>query len=437
MLLGVIGFILTIGILVTIHEWGHFYVARLCDVKILKFSLGFGRPLFSWRGEKDNTIYQISWIPLGGYVQMLGESGDEIIAHPRDARRTFQAKSAWKRFLIVFAGPAINLIFAWLAFSALYLYGVEGHRPVVAEVRQENGLRAGDIIEKINHQPIKLSHDAPLAWVANMGKNNIPVEIQRDGKNQTIYLDFSHLKKGDELDISEALGIHLITDWLTAEIKEIVPESTAEIMGLQSGDKILTLNGQPVDMIRMRKRLTEVPPEITLKIERNQEIMELSGTLKQRNGRPFLGVVWVRPDLSQYETTERYDVLSALARGGQKMVSFVHLTYQVFGRMLTNKASLDNLGGPITIGDMAGKTISYGFDVFLNFLGVVSLSLAAINLLPIPLLDGGHMVLYALEMVRKKALSERAMKYWSYFGMAILYSFMAFVLLKDFWKYLF
>ena len=218
MLWGILGFIITIGILVTIHEWGHFWVARRFDVKILRFSLGFGKPFLTWRGKKDGTLYTLAPIPLGGFVQMLGESSDEAV-DAAEKHRTFQAKKAWQRFLIAFAGPAVNLLFAVLAFAALYLYGVQGLRPEVARVAPDSlaaraGLQVGDQIRAIEGKDTPLSSDAHISLVGAPRRSDVNIVIQRDGEERILALDLSSLRAGDELKMDEATGLYLVDEWL-------------------------------------------------------------------------------------------------------------------------------------------------------------------------------------------------------------------------------
>ncbi|MDO4643790.1 MAG: RIP metalloprotease RseP [Cardiobacteriaceae bacterium] len=446
MLWGILGFIITIGVLVTIHEWGHFWVARRCDVKIIRFSLGFGKPFLTWRGKTDGTLYTLAPIPLGGFVQMLGESGEEAVSEA-EKNRTFKSKKAWQRFLIAFAGPAVNLIFAVLAFTILYLYGVHGLRPEVAYVSANSiaahaGLQPGDSLHAIEGKKIQLSSDAHIALVSAPRRNDISVVIQRNGQEETLHMDLSSLRAGDELKMDESTGLYLVDEWLPANVAEVMADSPAENMGIRRDDQIIAINGKAQDLIRIGDTIaaSKSGDKIAVTIIRDGKEQTLYGMVGAREYKGkthgYLGVRWHKANVSNYESIERYDFGAALQHGWGKVIYYVRLTYNMFGRMFAGQVSLDNLGGPITIGDAAGKTLSYGWDIFLNFLGLVSLSLAAINLLPIPMLDGGHMLFYALEIVRGKPLSDKTMKWALRFGATLVYSLMFFVVLKDFWKYL-
>ncbi|MDO4435821.1 MAG: RIP metalloprotease RseP [Cardiobacteriaceae bacterium] len=445
MVLGILGFLLTIGILVTLHEWGHFYVARCFNVKILRFSLGFGKPLWTWVGQKDGTQYTLAPLPFGGYVQMLGETEEQGLSE-EDKKRTFHAQAAWKRFLIVAAGPFINLVFAVVAFGGLYVWGVEGLRPEVVRVAPESyaeraGLQVGDEILSIAGREVRLSHDAAVALVGAPLVSEVEIWVKRGEENKALYLDLSHIQAGDERHMAQSTGLYLAGEWYSMQVAEVVDNSPAQALGLQVGDEILSLNGQAVDFISGRLFIRDNPNQaVNVEIKRFGERLTLSGTLgeQMRDGvrLGYLGVSFMRPQVDDWVTVERYGIFKALWFGWEKTKNFTTLTWQMFGRMLTGKASLDNVGGPISIGDMAGQSLRYGADVFFNFLGVVSLSLAALNLLPIPALDGGHMLLCLLEMVRGKALSANSQQWLNRLGAGLLYAFMGFVLFKDFGRYL-
>lgn len=445
MLWGIVGFLITIGLLVTIHEYGHFWMARRFGVKIIRFSLGFGKPLFTWTGKKEGTKYTLSPIPLGGFVQMYGEKDDEAIDEA-ERNKTFYAKPAWQRFLIAFAGPAVNLIFAVLAFALLFFTGVQGMQPQVAMVRDDSlaaraGLETGDKIVAINGTTVRLAMDAHVAWVG-APREKIDVRYERDGAARDTQMDLSGLKAGDELNMSDALGVFLVDEWLPAQIEKVMDDSPAQAMGLQAGDLIVAMDGQERDLIRIGRYVAaHAHDRVAFTVQRNGQLFDLTGYIGERENRAgkmagYLGVQWQLADLSAYETVERYGVAESLYRGAAKTGHYVKLTFAMFARMIKGEVSLDNLGGPITIGDAAGKTLQFGWDVFLNFLGVVSLSLAALNLLPVPMLDGGHMLFYAVETVRGKPLSERAMN-WAYrIGQTVLFAFIAFVLMNDLYRYL-
>ncbi len=451
MLWGLLGFLITIGLLVTIHEYGHFIVARWFGVKILRFSLGFGKPIFTWVGKKEGTKYTLSPIPLGGFVQMYGEESEEEIPE-QERHRTFSGKPAWQRFLIAFAGPAVNLIFAVFAFALLYMSGVEGITPTVIHVTPhslaaEAGLEKGDRLTEVDGHSVKLATDAHVAMV-NAPRETIELHFLRGGEDRQTTLDLSSLQAGDELNMASRLGVYLADQWWPATVREVIEGSAAAQAGIQAGDEIVRLNGVVVNpesgsFYVSDQVAVQAGKPFVIEVLRNGQTVAVQGVFGERelNGETygFLGVVWDRvPDstfFDQYQQIERYGVIPALGKGVEKTAYYVQMTFNMFARMIRQEVSIDNIGGPITIGDAAGKTLRIGWDVFLNFLGVVSLSLAAINLLPIPMLDGGHMLLNLIEMIRRKPLSQTAMIVVYRAGAAVVISFMAFVVLMDLWRY--
>lgn len=442
-MLSILGFFITIGILVTIHELGHFWVARFFGVKIIRFSLGFGKPLLKWKGKKDDTLYTLALIPLGGFVQMYGEKDDKDII---DKSRTFAGKTPWQRFLITFAGPAINLIFAILAFSFLFLFGVTGLKPQVAQVipnsvAQIAGFQDGDLIQKINGKKINLARDADVALLSSIDKI-ASIEVVRNDQLKKLELPMDFFKKGDELQLHKTLGLYLVSNWIPSQIAIVDKDSAAQNIGLQVGDDLIGLDGKPADRVILTNFINQNPnKKINLTVKRNNQILELSGNLGEKivNDKKFglLGIRWAPVDFSKFQTTEKYGLINSLSNGLQKTWDYSALTFDFFARMIRGKASTDNLGGPLTIGDLAGRTLRYGAFEFINFLGLISLSLAVINLLPIPSLDGGHMLFSVIEMIIKRPIPEKIAKVFQFMGMILLFSFMIFVVTKDIFKYFF
>lgn len=445
---GVAGFAITIGILVVIHEYGHFWVARHFGVKILRFSLGFGKPIFSWRGKRDNTLYTLAPIPLGGFVQMYGESeGDENLPEA-ERDRTFAAKPPWQRFLIAFAGPAVNLIFAVLAFATLFMVGVDGIKPQVTYVTPNSiaaqaGIVPGDVLKRIDGTSTPLSIDAHVALVS-APRSEVDIDyVTNNGQVRHAAFDLSDLKAGDELDMAAATGLYLADEWQPAIIEEVMADSPAQSIGLQAGDRIVGLDGEHgLDLFRANDWISDHANEsVTITILRYNQELNLMGKLGERDYKNlkigYLGVRWQAPNFGHLRVIEQYGLFTSLGKGINKTLYYTRMTFSMFGRMLKGEISVDNMGGPLTIGDTAGKTIQYGWSTFLNFLGIVSLSLAAINLLPIPMLDGGHMLFSLIEMVRGKPLGETTMTWVMRAGQVAVLGFMAFVIMNDFHRYLF
>ena len=449
---GLCGFIITIGLLVTIHEYGHFWVARFFGVKILRFSLGFGKPFLSWTGKKEGTRYTLAPIPLGGFVQMYGEDDSEAV--PESERpKTFSAKPAWQRFLIACAGPAVNVLFAIFAFSLLFLTGVKGITPTVVHVDPHSlaasaGIAPGDLLTRIDGQPVRLAVDAHVALVG-AAREKIAIVYSRGEATYNTQLDLSGLRAGDEMHMGRATGLFLADEWWPPLVASVVEGSAAQKMGVVAGDRIVLFDGETIaaedgSFALMEKIAARPNRAVELTVLRQGKEIVLDGSLSSRSvdGKTygFLGVAWQRaPDrgfFDRYATLVRYGPLAAIGQGVKKSEYYLRLTFDLFLRMFRQEISFANLGGPVTIGDAAGKTLRIGWSEFLNFLGILSLSLAAINLLPVPMLDGGHMLFYALETIRGKPLSARAMTFAYRIGAFVVFSFMGLVILNDLWRYL-
>ncbi|MBR1375932.1 MAG: RIP metalloprotease RseP [Cardiobacteriaceae bacterium] len=456
---GILGFVITIGIMVTIHEWGHFIVARYFDVKILRFSVGFGKPLLTWKGKKDATEYTLAPIPLGGFVQMLGEDAkklNETELSEEDKKRTFIAKPAWQRFLIAFAGPFVNFIFAVIAFACLFISGVDGLKPEVLYVAEnsiaaESGIQAGDVIVGVNGRRVKLAVDYAVALADAGHSEKVEIEYSRRGQLHKGYMNFSSLKAGDELHLQEVIGLYGIEKYSQAAIVyDVIADKPAEKMGLKKGDEIIAVNGKeiPAGIARfvLSEEIAKSPNQaIELTVIRGKEEIKLSTTVgisENNPNRGYLGFYYgfKQPDFdffARYGITERYGIFTSIAKGFDKTIYYMKVTYLMLGRLVTRDISPKNMGGPLTIGDIAGKTIRIGGDIFFNFLGLVSLSLAVINLLPIPMLDGGHLLLCTIEMLRGgKPLPEKMTQWLYYLGATVVFSFMALVIFYDILKYI-
>lgn len=464
-LIALIGFILTIGFLVTIHEYGHFWVARRFGVKIEKFSIGFGRPLIKWYGKRDHTEFSIAWIPLGGYVKMYGENPTDsntssiVAADLSEASEktlsdggSFSDLPPHKRFLIAFAGPAVNLIFAVLALWWLFVSGIPAITPYVGTVEKNSPLYqqlySGDKIIKVGDNPSVSLTDAVIRLVDNMGHRTTLTAIDNNGKEKTINLDLSNLPAGSELAINEALGfqwgVNEVGQYLPAVIEQVIINSPAERAGLQAGDTIISANEQAIrywsDLVNIIQRSVEQPILLKFKRSGNVQTTELTPTKHPQNAELGYGGISGRFDnhlFDKYRMVKRYDLLSALPMAIKENYLQAKLLLKTLGRLIIGEASVKNMGGPLTIADYSGKSLQMGTTAYLNFLAAISLTLAVMNLLPIPILDGGHMLLCAIEMIRGKPLSERSGALLLRLGMSLMLTFMLFVISVDVWKYLF
>lgn len=465
-IVSIFGFLLTVGFLVTIHEYGHFWVARKFGVKIEKFSIGFGKPIVKWHGKRDNTEYSIAWIPLGGYVKMYGEQTEKddtqplstdlsqtIETHSKAANQgSFSALPPGKRFLIAFAGPAVNLIFAVFALWLLFISGIPAINPYIGSIEKGSPLyqqlRPGDKITAVGSQSVVSLTDATLQLVDHLGKTTTITAVDGDGISKQAQLSLKNLPAGSELNIEQALGFHWeiseIGKQQPAIIDKVTPNSPAKLAGLRPNDQILAVNQIPVThwstFVEIVKSHPEKPLSLVIKRTGTKQTLTLTPGKHPKNAQWGYAGISSQFDqhlLDKYRLTKRYDIFTALPMAVKENYLQAKLLLKTLGRLIIGEASVKNMGGPITIADYSGKSLQMGGVYYLNFLAAISLTLAVMNLLPVPVLDGGHMLLYAIEMWRGKPLSDQSADRLMRLGMSIMLTFMLFVISLDIWKYLF
>ncbi|OQW95837.1 MAG: RIP metalloprotease RseP [Beggiatoa sp. IS2] len=442
-----IAFIVLIGILVTVHEFGHYWVARYLGVKILRFSIGFGKPLWLTRFGKDNTEFAISAIPLGGYVKMLDETEGEVT--PTDLPRAFNRQSLKVRTAIVVAGPLFNFLLAIIAFMGMYLLGITGMRALVGEVTphslaEQAGFESGYEIVAVNTQPTlrwetviqsTLTEILDEQIITYSVRAVIPADdassfIKKQREDQyDVVLDLNHLSIDDlsQGQFFEAVGIKPLR--LPALLGEVEPGSAAMSAGLRVGDKIVTLDNQPVEDWRAWAEYIAEHPDVDIRTEVDRGGERLFLVLRPANidGKGYAGVR-ISED---YFSTERYGLGMAFLRGITKTWETSVLTVRLLGKMLMLQLSPKNISGPISIAQYAGYSAQRGFFMFLYFLGLVSVSLAIINLFPIPLLDGGHLLLYLLEAIKGGPVTENTQFLLQRVGLTLLLSLMGLAIFND------
>lgn len=431
-------FLLAIGLVVTFHEFGHFWVARRCGVQVLTFSIGFGKPLWS-RVAKDGTRYQVSMIPLGGYVRMLDARVDEVPAER--VEQSFNHKSVRQRIAIVLAGPVFNFIFAIMALWLMLMIGVPSVRPVVGEVNAgtiaaQAGLQQGDEIYRVDGRRTAEWQAVNLALVERIGDRQSTWVVQdAQGQQRDVQLNLEQWQFDPERESTIAsLGMRPQLPEVQTQLAEVIDASPADRAGLQPGDKILGIDGtMPMDWEQIRSFIAAHPDEThVFAIERASTQLDIEVTIGQQNGLGFLGVTpYVEPLPAEYRFTMQYGPIEAIPQSIERTWQLMTLSVNMIKKLITGDVSVKNLSGPIGIAVGAGDHASYGLVYFLSFLALISVSLGIFNLLPIPVLDGGHLVYYIIEWVRGKPVSEQVQEIGLRVGMILLFALMALVVFND------
>lgn len=441
-LINPLAFIVTLGLLVTVHEYGHFQMAKWCGIKVLKFSIGFGKPLLSKQFGKDQTEFVLAAIPLGGYVKMLDEReiDTSALAVPgysnADLKRAFNRQSVIKRILVVLAGPAANLILAILLYWVVLLMGVVGMKPILGEILANSpaaiaNFAKGDILQKINGKNVTHWQDARWLLLNASLKNKI-VEVSTINASNEVHvhpLDLSRVDYEDSnRDILDVVGFTLFQPDLPPRIGETIKGSAADRAGLKTNDLVMAINNksikhweelvqivklhpnEPLNFLILRShlnlKLTVIPQVI---IENNKRVGRIGATFK----------IDQRLSDSLFVTTH-YTVFGALLKATQKTWETAVFSLKMIVNMLTGEASWKSMSGPVTIASYAGQTANMGFIVFIGFLALVSISIGVLNLLPIPVLDGGHLMYYMVEIFTGKPVSELTMAIGQKIGFVLL-----------------
>ena len=451
-LMSALWFIVAIGVLVTVHEFGHFWVARRLGVKVLRFSVGFGRPILRYRSKRDATEYCISAIPLGGYVQMLDASREEVA--PEDLPHAFDRQSMPVRIAVVVAGPLFNFLFAVVAYWAMFVVGVSGLRPMIGGIEPGSiaelaGMRAGQEIVEVDGRETPTWQDVlerVIGATLRGGSLQIDVLSPGDGSRREVELPLDDVFV-DELTqgrFFERIGIETLRLRVEARLASVSEDSPAARAGLAAGDRVISVDGIPVaewaDLVRL---IRERPGEpLSLVIERlGQRITRTIVPSVKTDEQGTYGQIGVAVQPPAPEAVERFYAehgarashppLEAFWKGVERTGEMSLLTVRMLWKMLRLEVSLDNLSGPITIAQYAGVSAERGLPWFFAFLAIVSISLGILNLLPIPLLDGGHLMYYCIEALSGRPLSEEARFVGQRIGAGMLVGLMGLAFYND------
>ena len=453
----VLAFWVALAVLIAVHEYGHYRMAVACDVKVLQFSIGLGRPIWRWRSSRplagQDTEFVLGWIPLGGYVRMLDENESEVPAHERE--RAFNRQSLWRRSAIVAAGPMANFLLAFVLLWGLNVWGVFMPqailaKPVSASIADQAGLRSGDTVLSVAIEggaPQDIYSMSDLNWklMQNVGVAlDLLVQSRESGKQRQVQLDLTQAHT-DSSDAQWLRSLGFQGAWTAPVVTEVVPASVAQSAGIKRGDRVLRVDGKvPEDASELRHLIRQAgqtdPPKVQIwEVQRRGDSALLIEVKPERaqDGPSWIGRVGLRLGEPPAQTLVRHGPLQAAQLAAQRCWELSVTTLKIFARMLVGQASWGNLSGPVTMAEQAGQSAQQGWTTFLAFLAFVSIGLAVLNLLPIPILDGGHLMCYLWEAVTGSPPAKAWMAGLQKVGLAAVLSLMAVALYNDVARWLF
>lgn len=417
-----VAFVVAISFLVAFHEYGHYCVARFFKVKVLRFSIGFG-PILLKKRLSNGVDFCLSAIPLGGYVKMLDEREGPVA--DQDLHLAFNRQSVLKRMAIVAAGPFTNFLVAFILFSAVLMTGIDGIAPIVIHVQDESpaslaGIQADDEIIAVSGTQTQTLMQVSRAMGKALNEKSLSVTLQHEGVPYSANLPMPSLRDSEEKDIFESMGLKM---GLPARVGKVEEGAPADLAGLKKGDRIISVNGESAeDWMKVVNVVGEHPStEMHLEIKREGQLKQLTVTpALKSNGKGYLGV-YIDDSLLR---KEKLSFISAISASFKQTYEYSWLTLKMIYFMMSGQASLEHLSGPVSIAQVAGATAKVGVTYYLDFLAIISISLGVLNLLPIPMLDGGHLFYYLIELVRRKPLSEASQMMGLRIGLIILVSLM-------------
>jgi len=441
----ILAFIVALGVLIVVHEYGHYLAARLCGVKVLRFSVGFGRALWVRRIGRDQTEWVVAAIPFGGYVKMLDER--EGAVPPQEMDRAFNRQSVARRFFIVIAGPVFNFLFAILVYAGLFMYGLPEARPVLGTppagtVAAEAGVQSGDTVRAVDGEPVATWQE--LRWRVLQGalqRQTLQLQVANvKGHLSEVVLDLRAYPADEvEGDALERIGLRLFRPPLDPVLGQVISGGPAERAGLAPGDRVSQANGKPVDTWEALVMAIQAHPgkPLRLSVERDGaartiEVVPDSVAAGERR----IGRIGAAPRVPSTHAEKmlirvHHGPLDSLWRATIKTADISVFSLKMLGKMLLGQVSWKHLSGPVTIADFAGQSAQMGWVSYITFLALISISLGVLNLLPIPLLDGGHLMYYLIEIVKGRPVSERTMELGQRVGLALLLVMMAFAFYND------
>lgn len=445
-LINVAAFLVAILVLVTIHEFGHFWVARKLGIKVVRFSIGFGKALYSWRRPGDDTEYVIAALPLGGYVKMVDEREDDVA--PADLPYAFNNQPLWKRSLVVAAGPVANFLLAILLYWGLLMAGETGVRPEVGAVEPESiaaeaAFAPGDVIESVDGRSVATWGNFWFALLsASLGGDDVAVAVTAaDGARVVRTLPSAELAPLDPgQGFLAQVGLRRLTPSIPPVIAEVVPEQPAAAAGLAAGDRILALDGTAISDWAQFVDAVQAHPEQTMavRVARDgvEQVLDLTPVAVTLEDGSEVGRIGAGPELPEdlfadLEVQVRHGPVDALGEALRRVGDLSVMTLRIAGRMLVGTASVENLSSPIGIADAAGKTARFGVEPYLQFLALLSVSLGLLNLLPIPVLDGGHLLYFAVEAVLGRPLPESVQEQGQRLGLLLILCLMTLAFYVD------